>query len=297
MSESKRNEVFTSWLEEHNAVLKMWEDSYTKIYDPWSVTMEEVLEKMTSMPKEYMPEKYEGLYDEWTKIYQKNLKKFKDDIMETNTKPNKEVVRRILSDSESSFRLYKLWIRELETNSKKVRKMFKGDPDLIKYNEYYDTLTKSCEKIFYEFLSLPAIGRPKKYKEFYDNWMNSYKYIYDGHGQFSKDMFENFIRDTTIYLDLYRSWIITLEKMLAKTKIASKQSDYLEVYEEFSNVWINMYEKVFNTFFDDMPMIGPMKEIMEPVKVMTMIYTDIFINSSKIWIEQYFSSGRSYIEK
>jgi hypothetical protein len=56
-----------------------------------------------------------------------------------------------------------------------------------------------------------------------------------------------------------------------------------------------MYEKAFDGFFEDMPTVGgPMKEIMESVKIMAKMYADTFIKMSKMWIKSDVRSASAY---
>jgi hypothetical protein len=46
-----------------------------------------------------------------------------------------------------------------------------------------------------------------------------------------------------------------------------------------------MYEKAFDSFFEDMPTVdGPMKEVMEPLKIMAKMYADTFVKMSKMFV-------------
>ena len=94
---------------------------------------------------------------------------------------------------------------------------------------------------------------------------------------------------------MYKSWINALEKMSEKAKELSTQTSDPEAYKEFSNLWLKMYEKAFDSFFDDMPTVGgPMKEVMEPVKMMAKMYTDTFIKMSKMWVKSDSHSATAY---
>ncbi len=55
-----------------------------------------------------------------------------------------------------------------------------------------------------------------------------------------------------------------------------------EAYKEFCDLWVKMYEKAFETFFEDMPVVGPMKGTLEPVKVAAKTYADAYIKMSRI---------------
>ena len=81
-------------------------------------------------------------------------------------------------------------------------------------------------------------------------------------------------------LGSFHNW---LEKMAEKTNELSKQTNNPEAAKEFYDLWVKMYEKAFDGFFEDMPLAGPMKEMMEPVKIMAKIYADTFASMSKMW--------------
>ncbi len=83
-------------------------------------------------------------------------------------------------------------------------------------------------------------------------------------------LFENYMKSTSIYLDMYMSWLAALEKMGDKTEELSKEASDPRTAKEFYDLWVKMYEMAF----EDMP--GPMKEMMEPVKIMGRMYADTF---------------------
>ncbi len=109
------------------------------------------------------------------------------------------------------------------------------------------------------------------------------------------EMFEHFVKSSEIYLSIYKSWIVALEKMAEKAQEMSKQYSDPEGYKEFCNLWVMTYAKAFDGFFDDMPIVGgPIKEIMEPVKVMAKMYTDTFTNMSNICVKSGVRSASAY---
>jgi hypothetical protein len=108
------------------------------------------------------------------------------------------------------------------------------------------------------------------------------------------EMFKHFEQSTTIYLGMYKSWIVALEKMSEKAKELSTQTSDPQAFKEFSNLWVNMYETAFDRFFEDMPTVGPMKEVMEPVKIITKMYADTFIKMSKMCVKSDSGSATAY---
>ncbi len=99
----------------------------------------------------------------------------------------------------------------------------------------------------------------------------------------SKEVFESFVQSTNIYLNMYKSWMTALEKISEKAKELSKQTTDPEASKEFCDLWIKMYVRAFDSFFEDMPLAGPMKEMMEPVKIMAKMYADTFTKMSKMY--------------
>ena len=86
-----------------------------------------------------------------------------------------------------------------------------------------------------------------------------------------------------------------LEEMSEKASQMSKQTSDPEEYKEFYNLWLKMYEKAFENFFQDMPTVGgPMKEVMEPVKAMGKMYAETITKMSKMWTGSDIRSASAY---
>lgn len=121
----------------------------------------------------------------------------------------------------------------------------------------------------------------ESYKEFFTLWADAYNNInkkYEEAFTPSKSELESFIENTEAYLAIYKAWINSLEKVSKKAKELSLHTSDPEAFREFNNLWVKMYEKAFDTFFEDMPTLeGYMKEFMEPVTVLGKIYTDSLI--------------------
>jgi hypothetical protein len=216
----------------------------------------------------------------WIKTYGKIF----DELIEL---PAKESTKEIFGNymgipdvySESFLQMSKLWKKSLTQLCEPL-------------NESMMKLSEKMEKI-----SRGDAG-PEAYEEFYTLWVNTNKEIY---GKYVKsmeptgEMFEHFVQSTNIYLSMYKSWITALEKMSEKAKELSKQTSDPEAYKEFYNLWIKMYEKAFDSFFEDMPTVGgPMKEIMEPIKIMAKMYADTFTKMSKMWMKSGVRSASAY---
>ena len=121
----------------------------------------------------------------------------------------------------------------------------------------------------------------ESYKEFFTLWADAYKNInkkYEAAFTPSKAELKSFVENTEAYLAIYKAWINSLEKVSEKAKELSLHTSDPEAFREFNNLWVKMYEKAFDTFFEDMPTLeGFMKQVMEPATVLGKIYTDSLI--------------------
>jgi hypothetical protein len=98
----------------------------------------------------------------------------------------------------------------------------------------------------------------------------------------SKEVLEYFMHNANVNLNLYRSWIATLEKLSQKSRELSQHSVDPETKKEFNDLWAKTYEKAFDSFFGNMPTVSPFKEILEPVKNAARTYADTFTSISNI---------------
>lgn len=345
----EKKDIFQVWADNYNGFLKMWGDSHLNLYKPWVESMGELSDKFASISEDSVPEKYKEFYDNWMETYKKTFGKY---YSLPTPKSNKEILEKLVSSAEKSNKLYRSMIEELEENSNKTRELLLNEQDSTKYKECYNMWMKSYEKMFDEYLVEPAVegtkeifgnypgipevysdthkhmsrlwkdsydrlympmvesmlelsdkiseiskgnASPGAYKDFYNMWATTYKENFgalfeNNSGKFSKETFEHFLHSTTIYLDMYRSWITALEKMSEKSLEISSFGDP-DAYREFCDLWIKMYQKAFESFFEDMPMVGPMKETMEPVKVAAKTYSDTFVEMSRLWMNQSFNPG------
>ncbi|MCE8425890.1 MAG: hypothetical protein J5U17_08950 [Candidatus Methanoperedens sp.] len=346
----EKKDIFKVWADSYTSVSKIWEESYVNLYKPWIESTGEMYVKAVNLSKGTTPEKYKEFYEEWIKTQQKAIGEIYPFPAQ---KFDRETIVKILSNAEETNNLFKSWIDVIEENSRKTQELLAVAPDPEKYRDNYYMWMKSYEKIFDEFLSLPAestkeifesfSGVPniylkniiqmskiwkntfmdlyspwvdpimklsskmmaiskgnassEDYKEFYELWMNTYQEIYgrmmSSHpAELSKEMLENFLQSTNIYLNMYKSWIAALEKLAKKVQELSGRTSDTEAYKEFYDLWIKTYEKAFDDFFENMPTLGPMKEMMEPVKSAAKIYGDTFVNVLNARMKSGFGAAR-----
>ncbi len=191
-------------------------------------------------------------------------------------------------DSEEKKDIFKAWADSYTA----VSKMWEES-----YLKLYKPWIESTAEMLEKAAELSKEAAPKKYQEFYTIWIETYKETYGKYIQSivpSKEVFEGFVQSTSIYLTMYKSWIAALEKMVEKTMDLSKQPTDPEASKQYYNLWIKMYEKAFDSFYEDMPLAGPMKEMMEPVKVMAKMYADTFAGMSRMWVKSGVRSASAY---
>jgi hypothetical protein len=252
-----------------------------KLYKSWTFELEENSRKTREIIQHQQdPAKFKECYDMWMKSYEKIF----DEFLELSAK---ESTREIFGNyfgipdiySGSFLQMSKLWKKSYAQLCRPLNE------SMLKLSEKMTEISRGD-------------AGPEAYKEFYILWVDTYQEIY---GKYihsmepSKEMFEHFVQSTNIYVSMYKSWIAALEKMSEKAKEMSKQTSDPEAYKEFYNLWIKMYEKAFHSFFEDMPTFGePMKDIMEPIKIMAKMYADTFTKMSKMWIKSDFGSASAY---
>jgi hypothetical protein len=248
------------------------EDS-NKIYKSWIADLEKNSRVAHDLLKgEPDPVKYKEAYDMWLKSYGKVF----DDLLTLPFRQNIKEIFEKLKDTpdiysntfeqilkiwdDSYAKLYRTWINSMMKLSEKSSEIAKGN------------------------------ASPEAYKEFYTLWQNTYHETYgklfDSKSmRTSKETFESFVRNTSVDLSLYKSWIAALEKLSQKIKELSEQNADPETYKEFYNLWAKTYQKAFENFFEHTPTVGPFKEIFEPVKNAAKIYADTFTRVSKVWVK------------
>jgi len=252
-----------------------------EIYRSWIAELEENSRKTKEILQgEPDPAKHKECYDMWTKSYEKIF----DELLEL---PTQESTNEIFGNymgipdiySGSFLQMSKLWKKS--------------------YAQLCAPLNESMLKLSEKMAEISrGDAGSEAYKEFYTLWMDTYQETSGKQAQSmepSREMFERFVQSTNIYVSMYKSWIDALEKMSEKAKELTTQTSDPEAYKEFYNLWVKMYEKAFDSFFEDIPTVGgPMKEVMEPIKVMAKMYADTFVRISKMWVKSDFGSASAY---
>jgi uncharacterized membrane-anchored protein YhcB (DUF1043 family) len=244
----------------------------SQLFKSWAEELEENSHKTEEMlTSSNDPEKYREIHNMWMKSYEKIY----DQLLMI---PTMESTRDIF---ESYSGIPNVYFR----NCAQMSKLWKNS-----YMDLYTPMADSMLKLSGKMTEIiRGEASSETYRDFYNLWMNTYQETYGRIFNIqslkpSKEMLENFFQSTNVYLNMYKSWMEVLEKMSEKTRELSKHTNDPEAYQEFYNTWLKMYEKAFEDFFENMPLIDPMKKAMEPVKNVSRIYTDSFLNMSNMWL-------------
>lgn len=217
------------------------------------------------------PGKYRELYNTWTRTYEKIFQ----DFIEMPTKGSTAVI------FETYGGMPNIYFR----NFAQIAKLWNDSYQHL-FRPWVDSMPSFSEKM--AELSRGE-ARPEAYKEFYDLWVDTYRNTYDrlfnieSVRSASKEITDSFTKIMEVNLNTYNSWVSALEKISQKTTDISKQARP-EVHKEPYNAWVSMYERAFDDFFTYVPVMSPIKPVMEPVKKAARAYTDMFTSISDMWM-------------
>ncbi len=321
MWEDSYTNLYKPWIESSGALLdkaaelskEATAEKYREFYDEWMKSYQNTFGKfspiqMVKLDRETLgklkdsAEEAKNLFQSWIDMLGENARKTEE---LSGGEP----------DIEKSREIYNMWMNTygkifedflaMPTRgaSKEVLESYGGLPSIYlrnfselskiwrdSYIHLYQPWADSMMKLSGKMAELSrGDASPEAYKEFYSLWMDTYR---DMSGRWfsaesfkpSKEMFDSFLKSTDIYLNMYKSWISALEKMSEKTTELSKRTADPEAFKEFYNTWAKMNEKALEDFFKYMPAVGPMKNMMEPVKNATRMYADMFANMSNAWM-------------
>jgi len=135
-----------------------------------------------------------------------------------------------------------------------------GDSNLKLYKPWIDFVGE--ESLRMTDMSLNAT--PKEYKEFYDNWMKTYKNsfgkVYPVPMSSPKEALEDIIKCADESNKVYMSWVAEFEENSKKTSEVLNDGMDPAKYRDCYESWLKTYEKVINDITDN-PAIRYQKEI------------------------------------
>jgi DNA-binding transcriptional regulator YbjK len=263
MTDKETLENMTKVAQESNKLMKAWSQELTE-------NTKRTQEMLTSGAA---PENYGEFYDMWMKSYQKIIDQFTDLFASENMN---EALSRYTGIPSA-----------LLTNYAELAKLWKQS-----YQNFISPLAESTSKLMSKFGDLTTKGEvsPEAYKEFYEQWMNTYREAYTRMFNFeytqpSTEILESILKSTNAAMSAYKSWLAALEKMQGKmSDILSRTSDP-DAYKGLYDLWVKTFEKAFDDLFEFMPTFGPMKETMDLMKKSARIQADAYMNVSKGWME------------
>ena len=255
-------------------LIKCANDS-NKVYMSWVNEFSENARKTSEVLNNGMdPAKYNECYESWLKTYEKVSNDMSDN-------PAIRSQKEIFSNCTGIP----------DFGSESFSKMAKQMQEL--YARLYIPSQDSMVKISQDIAKISkGEATPETYKEFYDLWMNTYKEtfsrMFDPHTMKpSKEMMDSLKESMDISLNLFKSWTAVLEKMSEKMHDGSELMNDPGAFKEVYNLWIKMYERSLDNIFEGIPLVSPLKEMMEPVKSACKIYAQTSIKMSRMWMDSF----------
>ena len=253
----------------------------TNLMKSWSTELEENSKKTQKMLLGGADSRdYKSSYEMWIKSYEKMFDEFLQMMTSKNTK--------------DIFEAYTGMPNIYLTNLAEAARMWR-----VSYRDLYTPWVESTLKLSEKFSELSKGDvSPEKYREFYDQWMNTYKETFAkmfaaDMTKPSKEMVENMLRGMNNSTEMYNSWLMALEKMTEKMRDLLTNATEAESYREFYGLWFDTYEKAFKDFFELMPVVEPMKILLDPLKKAARIQADTYANATKMWMDATFGQKRA----
>lgn len=253
----------------------------TNLMKSWSAELEENSKKTQKMLLGSAgPEDYKSSYEMWIKSYEKMFDEFLEMMTSKNTK--------------DVFESYMGTPNIYLTNLAEAARMWRAS-----YRDLYTPWAESTFELSEKFSELSkGNASPEKYREFYDHWMNTYKETFAkmftaDMTKPSKEMVENMLRGMNNSTEMYNSWLTVLEKMTEKMRTLLTNATEPESYREFYGLWFDTYEKAFKDFFELMPVVEPMKVLLDPLKKAARVQADTYANATKMWMDATFGQKRA----
>ncbi|MFQ5574692.1 MAG: hypothetical protein ACE5E0_03600 [Terriglobia bacterium] len=286
---------------------------HESFYDDWMKTWRDTFGKFYPIPKADSTKESLG---ELLTSAEESIKLYKSWI--TDLEENSKITKELLEgkpNSKKQKEYYDMWMRSYEKifdeflslpmmeSTKKVFEDYTGIPDIYSraftqmlrswrssyarlYRPWMESMIRLSQKMG-EISEGSNVGA-EAYQELYSMWMDGFNQTF---GKYARSpgspdkAFEEFVQNTDIYLNLYRSWMEALQKMSEKASELLKHSADPGAYKDFYDLWVKTYKKAFDTFFEDMPMVEPMKQMMEPVRAVGKSYADALTAMSKAWVK------------
>ena len=159
------------------------------------------------------------------------------------------------------------------------------------YLKLYKPWVESTGKMLEKTAPLSKEAAPQKYREFYEQWVNTYQNTF---GKFypiptlksNKETLEKFISSADESNKLYKSWASELEENSRKTKEILQDEPDPAKFKECYDMWMKSYEKIFDGLLE-LSAKESTKEIFGSYMGIPDIYSGSFLQMSKLWKKSY----------
>ena len=155
------------------------------------------------------------------------------------------------------------------------------------YDELYSPFAEEMEELYMQSVELSKKeADPEQYKELYQKWTDAYNKMLQKMSKSplpaAKGM-EDLMESIKTFSEMYKSWQDALEQMSGRIGTLMQRPMSLEAYEAFYDAWAKTYKKAMEDFIEHMPVNGPMKDLMGPMKNALMDYMDSLEKISVFW--------------
>ena len=256
--------LLKTWADSYAEVSRVWEDSFLRLQKPVIETTGALAEKAGEISKEPTPEHYEEFWDEWSKASRENLGGF---VPTAPDEFDEDTLVAFIATAESSQKLYKSWVSDLDENIKATKEALKGKQDPDQFRERYESWMNTYEKIFNQTLELSSMESTKEIVENYTGVPDVY--------------LESFFQISRLWRDsyskLYEPWVDAASKLSRKEAELNEGNVRPEAYEEFFHLWNETYQETYGKYVES---VQPTKEVFD-----TFVQsTDVYLNMYKSWI-------------
>ncbi len=141
-------------------ISKLWKDSYTKLYVPYTNSLLKLSMKSAEISRgNASPEAYKEFYTLWMNTYQETYGRLFDT---QSMRPSKEVLEYFVQSENVNLNLYKSWIATLGKLSQKAEELSKQSLDPEAHKELYNLWAKMYGKAFDNFFENTPTFSPFK---------------------------------------------------------------------------------------------------------------------------------------
>jgi hypothetical protein len=164
-------------------ISRIWNDSYTKLYVPYTGSMMKLSLKSAQLSQgNASPEAYKEFYNLWMNTHQEIYGKLFD---AQSMRPSKEVLEQFERSSNVNQKFYKSWIEILGQMSQKVQGLSKQGAEPQACREFYNLWGKMYGKAFDNFFDNTPSFSP--FKEIMEPVKNAAKIYADSFTSVSND--------------------------------------------------------------------------------------------------------------